>query len=181
LTEALDADETVAGVGSKLLYPDGTIQHAGVSIIDNRTSNDRLCGEHIWKGRPAEQPEANQVYHYQALTAACLLVRRDAFEAVQGLDEGYWNGCEDIDLCFKLGQKGWKLIYQPASVVIHHDSKSGSERFARVDNNIQRLHDKWFRKIRPDIIINTNSIAEEGVGISSGSMGPYVPGAKMEK
>jgi GT2 family glycosyltransferase len=86
LTEVLDAYATVAGVGSKLLYPDGTIQHAGVSIIDNRISNDPLCGEHIWKGRLAEQPEANQVYRYQALTAACLLVRRDAFNAVQGFD-----------------------------------------------------------------------------------------------
>lgn len=160
LTEVLDADATVAGVGSKLLYPDGTIQHAGVSIVDNRINKDPLCGEHIWKGTPADQPEANQRYNCQALTAACLLVRRDAFEAVQGFDEGYWNGYEDVDLCFKFGQKGWKLVYQPASVVIHHESKSGSERFTKAAQNIQRLHEKWLGTIQPDVIIHADSRVE---------------------
>jgi GT2 family glycosyltransferase/glycosyltransferase involved in cell wall biosynthesis len=174
LIDIADHDPTVAAVGSKLLYPDETIQHAGVSIIDNRREKDPLRGEHIWRGRPAGQPEANQLYCYQALTAACLLVKRDAFEAVGGFDEGYWNGYEDVDLCFKLGQKGWKLVYQPASIVIHHESKSGAERFAGVSRNIQRLHEKWQGKIQPDIIIHGDGRAVEGAGISSGFMAPYV-------
>jgi GT2 family glycosyltransferase len=88
------------------------------------------------------------------LTAACLLVRADAFRQVGGFDEGYWNGYEDVDLCFKLREQGWQLAYQPASVVIHHESKSGKERFAKVNHNIQRLHEKWLGKVRPDAVID---------------------------
>ncbi|MBC8017590.1 MAG: glycosyltransferase, partial [Verrucomicrobia bacterium] len=111
LLNIADQDPAVAAVGSKLLFPDGTIQHAGVVIADDRVTLDPLVGKHIYSGFPADDPSANVVRGYQAMTAACLLVRRDSFAEVDGFDEEYWNGYEDVDLCFKLGQKGWKLIY----------------------------------------------------------------------
>ena len=160
LFNTAEQDTCISAVGSKLLFPDGTIQHAGVIIADDRMTPDPLVGKHIYYGFPADHPEANISRGYQALTAACLLVRRDAFEAVLGFDEGYWNGYEDVDLCFKLGLKGRKLIYQPASVVVHHESKSGSERFAKAAQNIQRLHDKWLGTIQPDVIIHPDSREE---------------------
>lgn len=160
LLSIADQDPAVAAVGSKLLFPDGTIQHAGVVIADDWVAPDPLVGKHIYCGLPADHPEANISRNYQAMTAACLLVRRDAFEAVQGFDEGYWNGYEDVDLCFKLGQKGWKIVYQPASVVVHHESKSGSERFAKAAQNIKRLHDKWLEIIQPDVILHPGSRVE---------------------
>jgi GT2 family glycosyltransferase/glycosyltransferase involved in cell wall biosynthesis/predicted O-methyltransferase YrrM/SAM-dependent methyltransferase len=160
LLSTADHDDSIAAVGSKLLFPDGTIQHAGVIIADDRVTPDPLVGKHIYFGFPTNYAAANISKGYQALTAACLLVRRDAFESVQGFDEGYWNGYEDVDLCFKLGQKGWKLIYQPASVVVHHESKSGSERFAKAGQNIRRLHEKWLGTIRPDVIIHPDSREE---------------------
>lgn len=169
LVQVLEDDPAVAAVGSKLLYPDGTIQHAGVVLVDNRAGNDPLCGEHIWRGRPADLPEANRPYRYQALTAACLLVRRTAFEAVQGFDEGYWNGYEDVDLCFKLGRKGWQLVYQPQSVVIHYESKSGPERFSRVAGNVERLHRTWLGKIAPDMVIQPDGRVEQ----AGSAIGPY--------
>ena len=55
-------------------------------------------------------------------------VKKDDFNALGGFDEAYWNGCEDVDLCFRLQQTGKKIVYQPESVVIHHESKSGQER-----------------------------------------------------
>ncbi|QEM69759.1 glycosyltransferase [Geobacter sp. FeAm09] len=169
LVRVLEDDPAVAAAGSKLLYPDGTIQHAGVVMVDNRAGNDPLCGEHIWRGRPADLPEANEPYRYQALTAACLLVRRTAFEAVAGFDEGYWNGYEDVDLCFKLGQRGWPLVYQPRSVVVHHESKSGPERFTRVAGNIERLHRSWLGKITPDMVVRADGRAER----TGAAIGPY--------
>ncbi|WP_223920853.1 glycosyltransferase [Geobacter sp. AOG2] len=169
LIRALEDDPSVAAAGSKLLYPDGTIQHAGVVMVDNRAGNDPLCGEHIWRGRPGDLPEANQPYRYQALTAACLLVRRAAFEAVQGFDENYWNGYEDVDLCFKLGRHGWQLVYQPQSVVIHHESKSGPERFSRVAGNIELLHRTWLGRITPDMVIRADGRVEQ----TGSAIGPY--------
>ncbi|MCF6147390.1 MAG: glycosyltransferase [Candidatus Kuenenia sp.] len=164
LLEVLTRDNSVAAAGSKLLFPNETIQHAGVVIADNKTVNDPLLATHIYANETANLPEANQLRTYQALTAACLLIRKSAFNEVGGFDEDYWNGYEDVDLCFKLQERGWKLVYQPESVVIHHESKSGPERFIKVKENIRRLHDKWLGKIMPDIIIK-----EDGSTIITGN------------
>jgi GT2 family glycosyltransferase/pyruvate-formate lyase-activating enzyme len=147
-------DKSVAAVGSKLLYSDGTIQHGGVLIVDDRRNRDPLLAINNHVNKRADAPEANQATLCQALTAACVLIRKAAFEKAGGFDEEYWNGYEDVDLCFKLQKQGGKLVYQPASVVIHHESKSGPERFAKALENIKRLHMKWIGKIKPDMILN---------------------------
>jgi GT2 family glycosyltransferase len=154
LLKILDNDPTVAAAGSKLLFPDGKIQHAGVAIIEDKKLPDPLVARHIYYQKPSNLPEANQPRTYQALTAACILIRKDSYEKAGGFDEGYWNGYEDVDLCFKLQENGWKLVYQPESIVIHHESISGPERFNKVDHNINRLHERWIGKIKPDVIIN---------------------------
>ena len=143
-------------MGSKLLFPEGTIQHAGVVIINDKKIKDPLVARHIYYRQPSDLAEANQTRTYQALTAACLLVRRKAFEDVGGFDERYWNGYEDIDLCFKLQEKGWKLVYNPESVLIHHESVSGPERFSKIPENISLLHQKWLGKIKPDLVVEEN-------------------------
>ena len=88
------------------------------------------------------------------MTAACVLIRKSAFEKAGSFDEKYWNGYQDVDLCFKLQEHGGILVYQPASIVIHHESRSGPERFAKARDNIARLHKKWLGKIKPDFILN---------------------------
>ena len=54
----------------------------------------------------------------------CVMIRSEAFQDVGGFDEGYWNGYEDVDLCLALGAKGWRIVYEPASVLMHHESAS---------------------------------------------------------
>jgi GT2 family glycosyltransferase/Flp pilus assembly protein TadD len=156
LVNVLERDPSVAAVGSRLLFPDGTIQHAGVLILDDRKLPDPLVARHIYYGHASDMAEANQAKVYQALTGACILVRREAFNQVEGFDEEYWNGYEDIDFCFKLQEKECIIVYQPASVLIHHESKSGTERFTKTHENIKRLHIKWIGKIKPDAIIENN-------------------------
>ncbi|OQZ02636.1 MAG: hypothetical protein B6D35_00945 [Candidatus Brocadia sp. UTAMX2] len=153
LLHILTQDSSAGAVGSKLLFPDGTIQHAGVVIIDDQKLPDPLVARHVYYGEPGDVSEANQLRQYQALTAACLLVRKSAFHEAGGFDEAYWNGYEDVDLCFNLQEREWKLVYQPESVLIHHESKSGPERFSKVSENIQRLHNRWIGKIKPDILL----------------------------
>jgi GT2 family glycosyltransferase/Flp pilus assembly protein TadD len=159
LLQTAEQDPSIGAVGSRLLFPDGTIQHAGVLVIEDRQLPDLLVARHVFYGQPADMPQANLPREYQVLTAACLLVRKQAFDAVDGFDEEYWNGYEDIDLCFKLSERQWRLIYQPASQLVHHESKSGAERFNKVDHNIRRLHDKWLGKVVPDIIISEDGEA----------------------
>ncbi|MHC1698303.1 MAG: glycosyltransferase [Geobacteraceae bacterium] len=163
LVRIIYANPAVGAVGSKLLYPDGTIQHAGVVLVDDRIMHDPLVGRHIYSGKPADLPEANKPFCYQALTAASLMIRRSAFLQAEGFDESYWNGYEDIDLCFKLGTLGYLRVYTPESVLIHHESKSGPERFLKAGQNICLLHEKWLNNINPDFILT-----EEGTAIDTG-------------
>lgn len=153
LAAILDEDDKVAAVGSRMLFPNGTLQHAGVVICDDRMTPDPLVAAHVYNGKPADHPEANEARTYQALTAACLMVRKRSFEAVGGFDEVYWNGYEDVDLCFQFQEQGWLNVYQPESLIIHFASQSGSERYNRARGNMDRLHRKWLSKIEPDLIL----------------------------
>ncbi len=152
MTSTLDADPSVVAVGSKLLFPDETVQHAGVALFDDRQQPDPLLARHIYYKRKSEDPAVNVAMEYQALTAACVLIRREAFETARGFDEGYWNGYEDIDLCLRLGAAGARLVYQPKSVVVHHESQSGPERFRAAAANVARLHARWVGTVQPDFI-----------------------------
>jgi GT2 family glycosyltransferase len=105
-----------AAVGAKLLYPDGSIQHAGVAIGQDGWPR------HLYAGFPAEHPAVNRMRRVAAITAACMLVRRDDFERVSGFDPSFHNGFEDIDLCLRLIDKGREIWYCPNSVVYHLES-----------------------------------------------------------
>ncbi|MGA2176367.1 MAG: glycosyltransferase [Verrucomicrobiota bacterium] len=148
-----EADPAVAAVGGKLLYPDGTIQHAGVALADC-WDHDPLLAFHLFAKEKADFPLANQRRVYQAVTAACMLARKSHFDQVGGFDEEFWNGYEDVDLCLRFQERGWLAVYEPASVVIHYESQSGPERFRRAAENVVRFHRKWLEKATPDVIID---------------------------
>lgn len=153
LLEGLE-DSQVGAVGSKLLFPDGRVQHAGVVVINDQHHDIPLTASHLCLHESADTPRANERRLCQSLTAACLLVRRQAFFEVGGFDEGYWNGFEDVDLCFKLGERCWLRVYEPRSVVIHHEMQGGVERVVRFGQNAQRLCSRWLAKITPDMILS---------------------------
>ncbi len=153
LIKIMENDHSVGAVGAKLLFPDKTLQHAGVVIIDKKGIDEPLIATHLYYKQPYDLADANKIKTFQVLTAACLLIRREVFDEVGGLDEGFWNGYEDVDFCHKLFNNGWKLVYQPESVLIHYESQSGAERFSKVPENIKRLDKRWRKIIKPDIII----------------------------
>ncbi len=116
----LEADPTVVGVGSKLLFPDGTIQHAGVIL-----GFGGIAGHYA--AREPNQPRLGNL-HDQArevgcLTAACLLVRTGDFDAVGGFDETLHLDFQDVDLSLRLRSKlGGELVYDPTYPMIHIES-----------------------------------------------------------
>jgi GT2 family glycosyltransferase len=159
LVEPLQRQADVAAVGAKLLFPDGRIQHAGVLIAENRQTSNPLRPFHRLAREPGGTPEANRREDLQAVTAAVLAVRRSAFAAVGGFDEGYWNGYEDIDLCLAFREAGWRVVYEPKSCLIHHESMSGPERFKGASNNMARLHARWLGKVVPDVLVTEDGAA----------------------
>ena len=151
LIDTLDSDPDIGAAGSRLLYPDGRLQHAGVVVISQKDVCT-LLPRHVFMGENPASVPVDQPMFFQALTAACLMFRKDVFDDLGGFDEAYWNGCEDVDLCFKMHQAGKKMAYQPESIVIHHESVSGHERQVAQPRNNARLRARWEHVIQPDIL-----------------------------
>ena len=140
MLEALDSTELNAGIVGNLQYRvvDGALDHAGV-VLTPRGQFDHIREE------PAAGDQALEVY---ATTGACMLMRRADFEAVGGFDEIFVNGCEDIDLCFKLRSSGKKIYVVPNSKILHHVSLSRSRVSLQNEKNSQYLYSKWRQQIK---------------------------------
>lgn len=123
-------------VGGRLLYPDGTIQHAGVAIRRDQIP----C--HIHRQLPADHPLVSERRVFPIVTAACVAVRREEFYRLGMFDEWYVNGHEDIDLCFRYRQRGQQAVYRPDCLVTHHESVSEG-RMASRPQNLARTFRKW--------------------------------------
>lgn len=113
----------VGAVGARLLYPDGTVQHAGVAVGIGGAAG------HVQKGAiPGECAHSTWVdvtRSVSAVTAACMVVRRDHYLAVGGLDEAHFAvAFNDVDFCLRLQAAGLSNVYVAQATLIHHESKS---------------------------------------------------------
>jgi len=136
LVDELSNNPQTGIVGGRLLYPDGTIQHAGVAI-----GRDQIPF-HIHHRLPADHPLVSARRSFPVVTAACAAVRRLEFYRLGMLDEEFVNGHEDIDLCLRYRKKGQEAIYRPDCVVVHHESVSDG-RMASRPQNLARTFRKW--------------------------------------
>lgn len=126
----LEGDESIGAVGGRLLYPDGTLQHAGIEFIPEGQPGYRWWPRHRFLGAQGNDPRVAYPQDVAAVTGACLFLRRAAFEAVEGFDEAYIMYFEDLDLCFKLRHAGFRIVYEPGIVVVHHEGQSSPGRKA---------------------------------------------------
>jgi GT2 family glycosyltransferase len=144
LVAVADAEPNVGVVGSKLLFPNDTVQHAGVVVCQD--GNPR----HIYAGFPADHPAVSRPRRFQAVTAASMLVRRDAFERVDGYDPAFRNCLEDTDLCMRLGRLGYEVRYCPESVVYHLESVSRGRRSKEIAANTKLFRERWDEIVERD-------------------------------
>lgn len=119
LLEAMRNDDSLAGVGPLLLYPDGTVQHLGIAIAPAGE-----CIWHLYKNLPAEHPLVQRRRRFSAITGAALLVPYRLFHRVGGFFPNYANGFEDVDLGFTLTRSGSAMSVIPESRVIHLESQT---------------------------------------------------------
>jgi O-antigen biosynthesis protein len=113
----------IGAVGAKLLFPGGTIQHAGVVVGLGG------IGGHMYRKQRSDAPgylgELKVPHEVTAVTAACIAIERAKFEAVGGFDsENLPVELNDLDLCLRLAEHGWSNLWTPESVLYHHESAS---------------------------------------------------------
>jgi len=112
----------VGAVGARLAFPDGTLQHAGVVLGMGALAGHIFLG--LPKGHGGYYGWDRIVRSVSAVTAACMLVRREVFEQMGGFDEEFAVAYNDIDFCLRLGQAGLRVIYTPHAALTHHESVS---------------------------------------------------------
>jgi len=112
----------IGAVGARLIYPDGKLQHAGVVLGMGGIASHIFIG--MPKGVGGYFAWDRVVRSYSAVTAACLLVRREVFEELDGYDEGFAVGFNDVDFCIRLGQAGYRLLCTPHAELTHYESVS---------------------------------------------------------
>jgi glycosyltransferase involved in cell wall biosynthesis len=146
-------------VGAKLYYPNDTIQHGGVILW--------RCGiaEHLHKGfhrsRPGYFAHLMVPLNVTAVTAACLVVKRDVYLQVGGMDEALKVAYNDVDFCLKVRELGKRNIWLPYAELYHHESVSrgaddSPEKAKRLQQESEILLSKWKEKIPEDPYFNPN-------------------------
>jgi GT2 family glycosyltransferase len=140
-----EAHPAAAAVGAKLLYPNGSVQHAGVAIGQDGYPHN------LYAGFPADHPVVNRSRRLQAVTGACMLVGRTAFERLDGFDTGFVNSLEDVDLCLRLGEAGAEVHYCHESVAVHLESASRG-REDRFERSLELYRERWRDRVRRDDI-----------------------------
>jgi GT2 family glycosyltransferase len=138
-----DANPRAAVVGAKLLYPTGAVQHVGVVFGQDGYPH------HLYAGFPADHPAVSHPRRLQAVTAACMLVGREAFEEAGGFDSGFHNSLEDVDLCLRIGAAGGEVHYCDEAVLVHLESASRG-RQDRFERSVALYRERWRDRVRRD-------------------------------
>lgn len=142
--------EDVGAVGAKLYYPDDTIQHAGIGI-----GLLTLAG-HFHRGFDRNHPGymGRLIYaqDLSAVTAACMMLRRKVWDEVGGLDESYAVAFNDVDLCMRIREAGYLIVWTPYAELYHYESKSRGledtpEKQRRFEEEVKRFQTRWAKEL----------------------------------
>ena len=153
-------------VGAKLLYPDGRVQHAGVLM-----GPDSLAA-HVGKFEAGNAPgyfsRMTLASEFQACTAACIVVRRETWEALEGLDERFQVAFNDIDFCLRVQRSGLKCSYTPHAQLVHYESVSRGldiegAKLIRFWGEVARMRALWGLEIARDPYYNPNLALQNGL------------------
>ena len=138
--------EDVGAVGVKMLYPDKTIQHAGIIIGIGGVAG------HVFKNLPQSIhgyfSKDAMIQNLSAVTAACIMTPRKIYDEVGFMDEKFKVAFNDVDFCLKIRELGKLIVYNPYVQFIHYESKSRGyedteEKIKRFQGEIDRFHQKW--------------------------------------
>jgi O-antigen biosynthesis protein len=156
--------EDVGAVGAKLLFPNNSIQHCGVILGLGPVEGEEVAGHPYSKmfESHGHGGRISVIGNYSAVTAACMMIRKQVFLEMGGFDEELAYAYNDIDLCLRLRKRGYLIVYTPYASLYHYESLSrGSEdtqeKLARHKKEVTRMRNKWGNIIsRGDPYYNPN-------------------------
>jgi len=149
----------IGAVGAMLYYPNDTIQHAGVVLGVHGVAAHAYCGKP--RGYPGQMGRAALTQNMSAVTAACLLIRREVFEEVNGLDESLQVAFNDIDFCLRVKQRGYRNLWTPFAELYHHESatrgyEDSPEKQARFASEVESMLARWPFELAADPFYSCN-------------------------
>ncbi len=158
LTELMDKDESIGLAGSKLIYGNGQLQEAGGILW-----KDGSAWNYGSKKDP-QDPEFNYVKEVDYISGAAIMIRAGLWKELGGFDETFAPAYyEDTDLAFRVRQKGYRVVYQPKSVVVHFegisngtDTSTGLKAYQVV--NAQKFYEKWKDVLEKDHFPNGENV-----------------------
>jgi O-antigen biosynthesis protein len=159
----------VGAAGAKLLFADGTVQHAGIWLgPGGRVRHFLRLSD---RGDEGYLGQLSTTRDLSAVTGACLMIRRELFLELEGFDESFPVSYNDIDLCLRLIKRGYRIVWTPHAELLHLESASrGSSdwRWSREEADHKRLCARWENEIEHDPFFNPNLdlIGEEKLALA---------------
>ena len=152
--------EEIGCVGAKLYYPNNTVQHAGVILGIGGVAGH--AHKYFHRTESGYFSRLMLTQNLSAVTAACLLVRREVFEAVGGLNEAHLAvAFNDVDFCLKVREAGYRNLWTPLAELYHHESVSrgqddNPEKQARAQREVSYMLETWGEQLTTDPYYNPN-------------------------
>jgi N-acetylglucosaminyl-diphospho-decaprenol L-rhamnosyltransferase len=151
LAARLDTKPRLGAVGPRIVGPDGTVEVSfGPELRPLAEWRQRRLVRGVKRRRPAalRRAEARAAEEHEPawVSAACLLARKQALDAIGGFDEGYFLYEEDVDLCLRLRHAGWDVLFTPAAGAVHHIGRSMRADPGRARLEYHRSHLRFYRK-----------------------------------
>ena len=171
----------VGAVGARLLFPDSLkIQHAGVVLGLTGTAGHVFAGD-LWHADPGYLLRAQAEQEYSAVTGACLLIRKKLYDEIGGLDEQDFRvSFNDIDLCLKARQRGFRVIWTPFATLLHRGSATQSgdtrnaQKIAAFQSECNAFYQRWAKELADDPAWNRNlSLVETTPAIEEELAAPW--------
>jgi GT2 family glycosyltransferase len=146
LIQPLFDEPKLGAIGPRLLFEDGSLQHAGLYFARDRQGI--WLNHHYHKGMPGNYAPARRGRDVPGVTGACLITRKDIFDLVGGYSEDYVIGdYEDSDLCLKIRQLGFQIYYEP-SVALYHFERRSIRRSADYMRGLASQYNSWLHTQR---------------------------------
>lgn len=149
----------VGAVGAKLLYPDGRVQHAGVLVgVGSSWIPGVATHSHLFHAAESRGyfDAVEVIRNYSAVTAACMMVRKATFDEIGGFDEENLPVLfNDVDLCLRIRQLGYLVVYTPLAELYHHESASRGH-FSQSPAEFMYMRERWGEILDNDPYYNPN-------------------------